>query len=54
MLREEAKRPSDGMSSIMPCGKFGALPTRRTVLLLRRRATWGMETRYDGAEQGTR
>lgn len=42
------------MSSMMPWGKFGALPTRRMVLEFRRRETWLSETLYEGAGQGTR
>lgn len=44
MFREEARRPREGMSSIIPWGKFGAEPTRRMVFVFRRRETWGMET----------
>jgi hypothetical protein len=34
-----ARRESAGMSSTIPCGKLGAEPTRRMVLLLIRRTT---------------
>ena len=37
-----ARREREGMSSIMPWGKFGADPTKRTVLLLIRRETLGI------------
>lgn len=42
------------MSSMMPWGKLGAEPTRRTVLLLMRRVTVEIETRYFGLGQGIR
>lgn len=41
-------------SSIMPCGKFGAEATNRTVFELMRRATDGMWTLYVGDLQSTR
>lgn len=42
------------MSSMMPWGKLGAEPTRRTVLELMSRATDGICTWYAGAGQSTR
>jgi len=44
VLRDCARRPRVGMSSTMPWGKLGALPTRRIVFELRRRDTCDVET----------
>lgn len=44
ILRLTASLEREVISSIMPWGKLGAEPTRRTVLLLMRRATDGMWT----------
>jgi hypothetical protein len=43
-LRFTASFEREDISSIIPWGKFGAEPTRRTVLLLMRRDTLGMWT----------
>ena len=42
------------MSSMMPCAKDGAEPTRRIVLLLIRREMLGIWTLKEGAGQATR
>ena len=54
ILRLMARRERDDMSSMMPWGKLGAEPTRRMVLLLMRRETLEIVTRWDGLAQATR
>lgn len=46
-----ARRESADMSSMIPCGKDGAEPTRRMVLPLIRREMLGIWTLYEGAGQ---
>lgn len=44
MCRRRASLEREAMSSMMPWGKLGAEPTRRTVLLLMRRETRRVST----------
>ena len=53
-LWPSASRDSAPMSSVTPCGKLGAEPTKSTVLGLISRATAPTSTWYDGDGQATR